>query len=35
MSSFKAGEVVTENLSPCDATPTIAISDARREIRRL
>jgi hypothetical protein len=33
MSSFKAGEIVTKNLSPCNATPTVAISDACREIR--
>jgi hypothetical protein len=35
MSSFKAGEIVAKNLSPCNATPTVAISDACREIRRL
>jgi len=35
MSSFKAGEIVAENLSPCNATPTVAISDACREIRQL
>ena len=33
MSSFKAGEIVAENLSPCNATPTVAISDACCEIR--
>jgi hypothetical protein len=34
MSSFKAGEIVAKT-SPCNATPTVAISDACREIRRL
>ena len=32
MSSFKAGEIVAKNLSPCNATPTVAISDACCEI---
>ena len=35
MSSFKAGEILTKNFCPCHATPTVAISDACREIRRL
>jgi hypothetical protein len=35
MSGFKAGEIVAKNLSPCNATPTVAVSDACHEIRRL
>jgi hypothetical protein len=35
MSSFKAGEIVAKNFSPRNATPTVAISVACREIHRL
>ena len=35
MSSFKTSEIVAKNLSPCNATPTVAISDACCEIHRL
>jgi hypothetical protein len=35
MSSLKAGEIVAKDFSPCKATPTVAVSDARREIGRL
>lgn len=32
MSCFKAREIVAKDPSPCKATSTVAISDARREI---
>jgi hypothetical protein len=35
MGNFKAGEIVAKDLSPCGATPTVAISDPGREIGQL